>query len=49
MYKMLANCINLVYVDGISKLNKIKIININKLFYNCINLSSIPDLNEFEI
>ena len=22
---------------------------LNKLFYNCINLSSIPDLNEFEI
>ena len=41
--------LNLVYVDGISNLNKIKIININKLFYNCINLSSIPDLNEFEI
>ena len=49
MYKMFANCINLIYVDGLSKLNKIKIININKLFYNCINLSSIPDLNEFEI
>jgi len=49
MYKMFANCINLVYVDGISKLNKIKIINMDKLFYNCINLSSIPDLNEFEI
>jgi len=49
MNKMFSNCINLIYVDGISKLNKIKIININKLFYNCINLSSIPDLNEFEI
>ena len=49
MYKMFSNCINLIYVDGISKLNKIKIININKLFYNCINLSLIPDLNEFEI
>jgi len=49
MYKMFANCINLVYVNGISNLNKIKLININKLFYNCINLSSIPDLNEFEI
>ena len=49
LYKMFENCINLIYVDGISKLNKLKIININKLFYNCINLSSIPDFNEFEI
>ena len=49
MYKMFANCTNLIYVDGISKLRGIKIINIDKLFYNCISLSSIPDLNEFEI
>ena len=49
LYKMFANCTNLVYVDGISKFNNFKIININKLFYNCINLSSLPDLNEFEI
>ena len=46
---MFANCINLIYVNGLSKLNQLKIININKMFYNCINLSSIPDLNEFEI
>ena len=46
---MFANCTNLIYIDGISILKKIKIININKLFYNCISLSSISDLNEFEI
>jgi len=49
MYKMFANCINLICVDGISKLNKIKKKNIDKLFYNCISLLFIPDLNEFEI
>ena len=47
--KMFANFINLIYLAGISKLNKIKMININRLFYNCINLSTIIDLNEFEI
>jgi len=49
MYKMFANCLNLIYIDGISKLNKIKIINIDKVFYNCISLSSILDFNEFEL
>ena len=49
LYKMFANCINLIYVEGISKLKQIKIINMNKIFYNCVSLSSIPDLNEFEM
>ena len=49
MYKMFANCTNLIYVEGILKLKKIKIINMNKIFYNCVSLSSIPDLNEFEM
>ena len=44
---MFSNCINLIYVNGISKIKKI--INIDKLFYNCINLSSIPDIKELEI
>ena len=44
---MFANCINLVYVNGISKLKKI--VNINKIFYNCISLSSIPDFNDWKI
>jgi len=47
LYKMFSNCINLIYVNGISKIKKI--INIDKLFYNCINLSSIPDIKELEI
>ena len=34
MYKMFANCKNLVYVNGISKINRI--INADKIFYNCI-------------
>ena len=49
MYKMFSNCIDLIYVDGISKLNKIKIINMDKMFYNCISLKSIPDFNEWEM
>ena len=44
MYKMFSNCKNLIYVNGISKLNNIS--NINKIFYNCISLSSIPDFND---
>ena len=47
MFKMFSNCTNLIYVNGISKLNKI--VNINKIFYNCISLSSIPDFNDWEI
>ena len=40
MYKMFSNCIDLIYVNGISKLNKIKIINMDKIFYNCISLKN---------
>jgi len=47
MYKMFANCKNLVYVNGISKTNKIT--NINKIFYNCISLSSIPDFKDWNL
>ena len=47
MYKMFSNCTNLIYVNGISKLNNIS--NINKIFYNCISLSSIPDFNDWKI
>jgi len=47
MYKMFANCKNLVYANGISKINKI--VNINKIFYNCISLSSIPDFKDWKI
>ena len=32
MYKMFSNCIDLIYADRISKLNKIRIINIDKIF-----------------
>ena len=49
MYKMFKNCSNLIYVDGISRLKEIKIINISKIFYNCIFLLSIPDINDWEI
>jgi len=49
MYKMFSNCIDLIYVDGISKLKKKKIINMDKLFYNCISLIYITDFNEWEI
>jgi len=34
LYKMFSNCIDLIYVDGLSKLNKIKIINMDKMLYN---------------
>ena len=47
MYKMFSDCINLIYVNGISKIKKI--INIDKIFYNCINLSFIPDIKDWEI
>jgi len=47
IYKMFANCINLIYVNGISKINRN--ININKIFYNCISLSSIPDFKDWKI
>jgi len=47
MYKMFANCKNLIYVNGISKINRIN--NVNKIFYNCISLSSIPDFKDWKI
>ena len=46
MYKF-SNCKNLVYVNGISKINRI--INIDKIFYNCISLSFIPDFKDWKI
>ena len=49
MYKMFANCTDLINVDGISKLKEIQIINMDKMFYNCISLKSIPDINDWEI
>ena len=49
MYKMFSNCSNLISIDGVSKLKKIKIINIKKMFYNCLSLSSLPDFNYWEI
>ena len=49
MYKMFANCFNLISVNGISKLKKIKLNNLNKMFYNCISLSSIPDISDWDI
>ena len=48
MYKMFANCIDLICVDGIAKL-EIKIKNIDKIFYNCNSLLSIPDFNDWKI
>jgi len=43
---MFANCKNLVYVNGISKIKN----NINiKIFYNCISLSVIPDFEDWKI
>jgi len=47
VYKMFSSCTNLIYVNGISKLKKI--VNINKIFYNCISLSSIPDFKDWKI
>ena len=49
LYKMFANCIDLISVDGISKLKNLKIISISKMFYNCISLLSIPDFVDWEI
>ena len=49
MYRMFANCINLVSINGISKIKKTKIKNQKKMFYNCISLSSIPDFKEWEL
>ena len=49
MYRMFANCLNLISINGISKLKKAKIINQKKMFYNCVSLSSIPDFKEWKI
>ena len=49
LYKMFANCINLISLDGISKFRKTKIINISKMFYNCTSLSSIIDIKDWDI
>ena len=51
LYKMFANCINLISLNGISKIikKKIKFINISKMFYNCISLSSIKDIKDCDI
>ena len=49
MYKMFANCYNLISLNGISKWKKTKIINISKMFYNCTSLSSIPDIIDWDI
>ena len=49
MYKMFANCINLISLDGISKFRKTKVINISKMFYNCTSLSSIIDIKDWDI
>ena len=49
MLKMFSNCTNLIYINGISKLKKTKIINQNKMFYNCISLSSIPDFKDWKL
>ena len=49
LFKMFANCKNLISFNGLSKWKKTKIINISKMFYNCTSLSSIPDINEWDI
>ena len=43
MSEMFANCSNLVSIDGIAKL-KAKITSRYKMFYNCIHLNSIKDI-----
>ena len=49
MYKMFANCQNLISINGISQWKKTKIINISKMFFNCVSLSYIPDINDWDI
>ena len=49
MYRMFANCINLISINGISKIKKTKIINQKKMFYNCVSLSLIPDFKEWKL
>ena len=49
MSEMFANCNNLIYINGISKLKKTKILSKYKMFYNCTSLISIPDINIWKI
>ena len=49
LFKMFANCKNLISLNGISKWKKTKIINMSKMFYNCSSLSSLSDINEWDI
>jgi len=37
IYRMFANCVNLVSINGISKIKSTKIINQKKMFYNCVH------------
>ena len=46
---MFSNCYKLKSLLVISNLDKIKIININKMFYNCISLESLPDISQWDI
>ena len=48
MSEMFANCSNLISIDGIAKL-KAKITSRYKMFYNCIHLNSIKDINDWKI
>ena len=45
--KMFSNCYNLKSLNGISKLQRIKIV--DKMFYNCISLENVPDISEWDI
>ena len=49
MSEMFSGCINLISINGISKLKGIKITNQYKMFYNCTSLISIPDINDWKI
>ena len=49
MYRMFANCINLISINGISNIKKTKIINQRKMFYNCVSLSLIPDFKDWKL
>ena len=49
IYKMFANCYNLISLNGISILKKYKIINCNKMFYNCVSLFSINDFKDLDL
>ena len=49
MYKMFANCSNLISLNGISKFKRTKVINMSKMFYNCTSLSSIQDITDWNL